>query len=302
MKNLIIDGGNLLYRSFYSSKKHRYENHEGKDFTHIIVYLRILKDLVDRFDDRRIYIAWDIRNKGFVNFRQEGVEYKENRDRTEHELAHKFDKVIWKLTELLGITNIRAEKLEGDDIIYFLVDKYSDSDNIVVSTDGDFLQLFHNYDVKIYNPQKDVLITEKNSKQYNGGVDNGKFLFYKAIMGDQSDNIKGLYKYGPVKSKKFVENLKENFSNLSQEDRDHIKHNINMMNLKNGIGTYKDEGEYYESQDIKIDFDPVKFWDLIDRLGIEDYLGYRSEWSDQFDKSGAKLVDGLQNMLKNINN
>lgn len=268
----------------------------------MVIFLRNVKHLADKFEADRVFIAWDIRNKKFINFRQEGVEYKTHRDRSQTEDVHKFDKILWKLTELLGITNIRAEKLEGDDIIYFLVDKYNDYDNVVVSNDGDFLQLFHNYDVKIYNPQKDVVITEKNSKQYNGGVDNDKFLFYKAVMGDPSDNIKGLYKYGPVKSKKFVENLKENFSNLSQEDRDHIKHNINMMNLKNGIGTYKDEGEYYESQDIKIDFDPVKFWDLVDRLGIEDYLGYRSEWFDQFGDSGLNLADGLQNMLNNINN
>lgn len=303
MKNLIIDGGNLLHRTYHASKGKGYVNDEGKDFSHIVLFLKNIKHLKDMFGSDRVFIAWDIRNKDFINFRQETGDYKDHRDRTENEDVHKFDKILWVLTESLGITNIRAEKLEGDDIIYFIVRKYNDSENVVVSNDNDFLQLFHNYEnIKIYNPNKDVLITESNSKQYNGGVDNDKFVFYKAIMGDPSDNIKGLHMYGPVKSKKFVENLKDNFVKLSSEEKELLKHNLKMINLKNGLEIYPDEEEYYESQDIQPEPSMSKFFDIIDKLGIKNYMGYRSDWTDHFGKNKSNIIEGLQNILKSINN
>jgi 5'-3' exonuclease len=121
-------------------------------------------------------------------------------------------------------------------------------------------------------------------------------------MGDPSDNIKGLYMYGPVKSKKFVENLKENFVKLSSEEKELLKHNLKMINLKNGLETYPDEEEYYESQDIQPEPNMTKFFDIIDKLGIKNYIGYRSEWNDHFGKNKSNIVEGLQNILKNINN
>jgi DNA polymerase I len=300
MNNLIIDGGNHLHRTFHAAKGKGYINGEDKDFSHIVLFLKNIKHFKDMFNPDRIFVSWDIRDKDFINFRQDSNEYKTQRDRTEHEDVHHFDSILWHLNEKLGITNIKANKLEGDDIIYFLVNKYSDCKNVVVSNDGDFLQLFNMFDdVTIYNPNKQVTITKSNSSQYNGGVDNDKFLLYKAVMGDKSDNIKGLHNYGPVKSKKFVENFKENFNSLSYEDKSIIKNNLRVMNLRVGFEMYPDEIDFLENQDKHYKADISGFFNILDKLGISKYMGYKSDW---FDFNNEDQVDNLKKLVNLINN
>jgi DNA polymerase-1 len=303
MKNLIIDGGNLLHRTYHTSKGKGYVNDEGKDFSHVVLFVKNIKYLKEMLSCDRIFLSWDIRDDGFMNFRHEFTDYKEQRDRESSDDIHKFDKILWKITEKLGVTNIRANKLEGDDIIYFLCDKYSGDNNYVVSNDNDFLQLFNLFEnVKIYNPNKKVLITADSAEKYNGGVSNEKYLLYKAIMGDKSDNIDGLYKYGPVKSKKFVENFEENFKLLNESDQKTIKRNLKVMSLKYASKFYQDEGVYFNDQDIAPDVSVNEFFYILDKMGIKKYIGYKMDWYDEFGKNDANFTDQLKNMLDTINN
>ncbi len=160
MKNLIIDGGNLLHRSYHIAKKKNYINEWGDDHSHVVVFLNNIKIFKDMFNCENVFLTWDIRDSNFKNFRHDAVGYKEQRDRQVDEDVHKFDEILWDISKSLGVVNIRANKLEGDDIVYFLCNKYSDDENYVVSNDNDFLQLFNMFDgVKIYNPIKRDLIT-----------------------------------------------------------------------------------------------------------------------------------------------
>jgi DNA polymerase-1 len=303
MKNLIIDGGNMLHRAYHISKKTRCISDGNKNVSHIVTFVNNIKYIQQTLYCDRIFITWDIRDDDFVNFRHEAIDYKKQRDKTSHDEIHKYDKVLWKICETLGITNIRANKLEGDDIVYFLCNKYSDCDNYVVSNDKDFLQLFNMFEsVKIFNPMKKVLITHETAKDHNGGVDNDKYLLYKSIMGDSSDNIEGLYKYGPVKSKKFVEDFQNNFQTLTESDQNTIKRNLKVMNLKYASRYYDDEQEYFESQDEHPPISISDFFNIVDKLGIKKYMGYKMEWVELFSQNQSNLSDDLQNMINSINN
>jgi 5'-3' exonuclease len=299
MKNLIFDGGNLLHRTFYAAKNNPLINKEGKFVGHILKFLQNIKNTQEIYKADRIFIAWDIRDDDFVNFRQECGEYKEQRDRSERQELHKADGILIKLTECLGICNIVANKLEADDICYYLVSKFTEDENILISADNDFLQLFNYFDnIKIYNPMKSKLITESNLTDFTEGVDKKYYVAYKALKGDVSDNIKGLYKYGPVKSKKFVANFRENFENLNEMDQKTVIQNIKVMDLRQGVKIYPDEAEFYEKQIREYDYRGSDFFLIIDKLGLMDYIGYKMDWRDLFNK---KVEDNSQELKDFIN-
>lgn len=303
MKNLIIDGGNLLHRSYHIAKKKNYNNEWDEDHSHVFVFLNNIKIFKEMFDCENVFLTWDIRDSSFKNFRHDAVGYKDQRNREVDDDVHKFDEILWDISKSLGVVNIRANKLEGDDIVYFLCNKYSDDENYVVSNDNDFLQLFNMFDgVKIYNPIKRDLITSDTSFKYNGGVSNDKYLLYKAIMGDKSDNINGLHKYGPVKSKRFVEKFEDNFKMLEESDQKIIKRNLKVMNLRYASKIYVDETNFFESQDIRYTPSINNFFEKLHIIGMERHFGYKMDWVEIFCKNSNDTSYGLQKMLSGINN
>ena len=147
MRNLIIDGGNLLYRTYHAALRadDQMLNSKGQNVTHVLYFIRKVKNLAKKYPSDKVFIAWDTRDKEFINFRQSSdAEYKEQRDESVSIEAHKNDKILLAMTQLLGIHNIQPSKLEADDIVAWLcLDHLKDADkNILISSDKDFLQLF----------------------------------------------------------------------------------------------------------------------------------------------------------------
>ena len=126
--------------------------------------------------------------------------------------------------------------------------------SIIYSTDKDFLQLVSE-SVKVYNPVKkktfdvDVVLEEY-------GIHPKHFYFYRALDGDNSDNIEGIKGVGQATLKKyvpeiidpsidinlqFIENkyvdvkkLPKVISNIL-DNRDIVERNIQLMNLHEGM-------------------------------------------------------------------
>lgn len=294
---MFIDGGNLLHRCYHVSKKTPLTNSKGQDVGIIKYFLQNIKNMQDMFHCDRIFVAWDLRDKNFTNFRQEGVEYKEHRDKSKDKEVHRCDKIIWALCENLGIQNMRAYKLEADDIIYFLCDKYKKDENIIVSSDKDFLQLFnHFYDLKIYSPIKKCIIDMENLLEFTEGVTIDRYLLYRSIVGDSSDNIKGIYGLGPKRAKVIVENYKEKLRTLKEGDKNIIKENMKIMDLRRGIEEYPDEAEYYESQIGEKKSNFKKFMNYIKKLEIYSIMNSEGDWNSSFFSDDG--FDELKNFLE----
>lgn len=296
MKNLFIDGGNLIHRCYHSAINNPIITDDGKNVGQIYHFLNHIKQWQEQFDADRIFIAWDMRDKDFVNFRQEESGYKEHRDKSKDKDVHKHDKIIWKMCEMLGINSMRASKLEADDIIYFLCKKYEDDDNIIASSDKDFLQLFNYfYNIKIFSPIKNVLIDPSNLIDFTEGVTIDRYLVYRSIVGDTSDNIKGIFRVGPKKAKIIVEDIENKLTNLSTENKAIVKKNMKMMDLRKGIEEYPDEADYYEEQIDKPDQEFSKFFDIADKLQLDRISKNRSSWEAAF--SNGDEFDALKNMF-----
>jgi 5'-3' exonuclease len=168
--------------------------------------------------DTTIMVVWDRKiNKNSSNWRNEILpEYKQHRG--EKLLTKKMLNTITTrlsiILESMGIYSIFPYSLEADDVINHL-SKTLDGSTVIVSVDKDFYQCV-NKNTIIFNPITKVTLREDNFEDLVG-VPSDVYVLYKSIVGDPSDNIKGLYRYGKVKAKKLVMNWEKASKKLDDE-------------------------------------------------------------------------------------
>lgn len=300
MRNLIIDGSNLLHRSYHASKNRVELNSEGRNISHISAFLSMFKFIVSENRSDRIIIAWDGDGR-FKNYRMEGVEYKAHRNRDDYEVIHENDELLKTMICYLGAHNITSNKMEADDVISWLcLSKYPDDNNIVASSDKDFLQLVgFGKSVIIYSPIKREFITESNFERVLN-LEPKHFLPYKALIGDSSDNIGGVYGYGEVKTRKFVKDLKHNFNKLKEDEKKIFIRNIKLMDLRTGFKYYPDEIQFYEKQmrdDITINLDD--FFNICENLELGEVLKWKGSYQRVFKPINRPVELNLDDLLIN---
>jgi DNA polymerase-1 len=113
---------------------------------------------------------------------------------------------------LLPVEILRGENTEADDLIAGLVDANPDRPKRIVSTDRDFLQLIGPM-TSVYAPVKKLVIDEANfveaamPKTASGDsvvFPRERFLDYRALTGDPSDNLPGVSGIGPLSAAKLL--------------------------------------------------------------------------------------------------
>jgi 5'-3' exonuclease len=94
----------------------------------------------------------------------------------------------------LPVVEMIIPDVETDDVIGYLVQYLEEDDKIIVSNDKDFYQLVGDK-VKVFGPTRREIITRKVVyDKFNVYPEN--FALARAIVGDSSDNIKGIFGIG----------------------------------------------------------------------------------------------------------
>lgn len=239
-RNLIIDSNNLLHRVHWVCKK----------YDHISVPKMFFQCIRSYSHDHMttpgcIYTAWDDKLvKGSTNHRKQSadVEYKATRDPEKNREVYELYQHIRKMCKYAGFINMHPGVLECDDVIAHLSKKLP-GHNVIVSVDQDMLQLV-NANNDVYDPLKKRIVTACNFEQYLP-VSVDKFVQYKALMGDKSDNIPGIPKVGP---KRAVAIIKNNCTGLSKEHQEILERNIKLMSLQYSLDNYPGEVKLYDKQ------------------------------------------------------
>lgn len=299
-QRLIIDGNNMMYRAFFTKRPEKMI--DGRNITPTHQFLYMMKTLATRFSPDEIYLTWDKRiNSNGVNFRKNLASYKEHRTDTQ-DTAKIFEHIdfIQEFVDALGVKTILPLNTEADDVIAFLAKMpYK---NIIVSSDKDLLQLVSE-DTHIFVPNKNQVMTVGNFEEHND-VRLQDFVLYKSIMGDVSDNVFGLEKYGPVRAKKLAEQFSadnilshKNFIKkvdgkdatlpISEEQIGVILNNIHICDLSYVDIAAPDERISYQEQYDKVsynsmDIDKVKY--LFAQWGFHDFIREIGKWNRLFCK------------------
>lgn len=205
---LIVDGNYMMVRAVCANPN--LMSSIGEPSGGIYIFLKSLNFLMK--DASKAIICFD----GGHNAQREKMwpEYKANRHKDKNEEIYKalefsFEKIV-PVLRMIGLTTVRIDGEEADDVIYAYAKHFSKEYNVVVaSDDSDYLQMVDE-NVKVVRPIKGDYITLNNFEDIIGYKVKYHVL-YKSLIGDTSDNIpnpcKGL---GKVTAMKIVSWLNEN--------------------------------------------------------------------------------------------
>ena len=199
---LVVDAMNMLIRSFSLLKA---MNPSGTHVGGLVGFLRSLGYVTRIFDPTRVIVVWDGKG-GSGNRKNINPEYKAQRatsrithwglyDTKEQEMEALIGQLlrVQDYIDCLPIHQIGLDKLEADDIIAWIAKKASISKVkkcTIVSSDKDFLQLVDDT-VEVYAPIKKKTFTQHNIFEELKVLPEN-YNIVKALLGDNSDNLKGV--------------------------------------------------------------------------------------------------------------
>jgi len=200
---LVIDGMGLVYAAYHSYSKLRYK---GKSTSIIFGVPQMMKTLLKMHPTDRLIVCWDgDRNKDRIRILPT---YKSHRkwDPAERE---KFDEQVRRLRKVLhalGVTQAYDRKIEGDDMVYFVVNQVVKTQRVLIASgDKDMNQLI-NHDISVLNIRTGEIITPFAFKG-TYPVELPQFVDYLCLSGDSSDDIPNYTGFGPVTARKFFESF-----------------------------------------------------------------------------------------------
>ena len=199
---LILDGLNLFFRNFAMMNM---VNPDGVHIGGLGGFFRSLGAMIRQTNPTSVYVVFDGAGST-VNRKNLLSEYKGTRnlqritnweafDNIEEEHDSKIDQIvrIIQYLKLLPVKTTILDKVEADDIIAVLAEKLVEKHNstcFIVSSDKDFLQLVTDK-IIVYRPMEKEYYTPKVVEEKFGLLPSN-FILHKTLLGDSSDNIKGI--------------------------------------------------------------------------------------------------------------
>ncbi len=180
-------------------------------------FFRNLRPLIELFSPHKVFMV----QEGHPKFRYDlYADYKANRiikqasKKESSDTFYKTKDLIINLLQYFPVSLCRAEDYEADDVIGALCEDLKEEELVIISNDTDFIQLLQKdyKNIKVYSPIK---------KEYFKAPEY-MYLVHKILVGDKSDNIKGIMKpkkaleavLDPEKLKEFL-SIEENRANFS---------------------------------------------------------------------------------------
>lgn len=201
---LIVDIESYIYKSLTACKfLHEISKDIYTEAYNINKTIEYLEDNLDRLMDTLQASSCELVIGDIHNFRKDiNPNYKANRPSK----PPIYDVVLNKVKQKFNPISLR--NLEGDDVCRILYEDdsyYPNTEKIIVSIDKDFFSV----PCKFYRdlPNGKLIDIDEDTAQYNQNK--------QIIMGDTSDNYKGIPGYGEVKATKFLE--------FSREEKEIIK-------------------------------------------------------------------------------
>ena len=249
MKKLIlVDGNNLLFRSYYATaySGSMMKNSKGFPTNALYGFVSMMNKIIVEENPEYIAVAFDIGK----NFRAEKYAfYKDGRKETPNELVMQFP-YARKILEAMGIKYFELAPYEADDIIGTFTKKVLEDDDFnatIVSSDKDLLQLI--------NDQVDIkLLKQKGHIRYNPisffadyKIDPINIIDLKALAGDSSDNIPGVKGIGEktalnlLSQYKTIEGIYEHIDDIKGKMKEKLVNDKEMAFISKEIATiYQD--------------------------------------------------------------
>ena len=258
-KIILVDGNNLLFRSYYATayNGNLMKNSKGFPTNALYGFVNMMNKIIEEEKPTYIMVAFD---KG-KTFRHDKYDfYKQGRIETPNELKQQFPKAK-ELLNAMGIKYFEIDNYEADDIIGTFAQYCNDEPNFIgtiISSDKDLLQLISNdIDIKLLKQQDYVRYNQKTfTEEY--GIQPINIIDLKALMGDSSDNIPGVKGIGEKTALKLLQEYKnlngiyENIDKISGKTKEKLLNDKDNAYMSYEIATiYKEVPLNFQIEDLK---------------------------------------------------
>ncbi len=266
-KVILVDGNNLLFRSYYATAYQGVIMRNSKGFPTNALYgfINMMNKIMKEEEPSYILVAFD---KG-KTFRHDQYDwYKAGRVEMPNDLKLQFPKAK-EVLDAMGIKHFEIDNYEADDIIGTvakIVDEEDDFIATIISSDKDLLQLISDeVEVKLLKTSGFIRMTRDEFKNTYGGIEPINMIDLKALMGDKSDNIPGVKGIG----EKTAVNLLSKYKTL-----DGVYQNIDDISGKTKEKLLADKDNAYMSYDIATIYREVPLDFTLNEL---EYTGFDKE-------------------------
>ena len=192
-KIILVDGNNLLFRSFYATAYQGVimKNSKGFPTNALYGFINMINKIINDEKPNYIMVAFD---KGKTFRHDKYDEYKAGRIEVPDELKMQFPKAK-EVLDAMGIKHFEIDNYEADDIIGTLAKMVDEEDEFIatiVSSDKDLLQLISDEVTVKLLKQSGHIMMDKEEFRKTYQVEPARMVDLKALMGDASDHIPGV--------------------------------------------------------------------------------------------------------------
>lgn len=228
-KILLVDGHNLLFKMFYGMPS-RIIGKKGSSIQAVIGFVGALLRIIRMFSPSNVIVIFDSEagsDRATLNsdYKANRVDYTDVED--EFNPYSQLDDIVRALDQMSILNFESRDGLEADDVIAsYCLNAEATSEVIIMSTDTDFIQLINdNTSLLKYSGKNSRLIrTEDIIEQFD--ISPSYFADYKALVGDRSDNLKGVPKIGKKTASKLINqygSINEILENIEDISPEHIR-------------------------------------------------------------------------------
>lgn len=304
-KVILVDGNNLLFRSYFATaySGNMMKNSKGFPTNGLYGLVNMLNKIIREEKPEYMLVAFD---KGKTFRHEKYLDYKGGRNETPDDLKKQFS-VAKKLVPLMGIKCFEIDNYEADDII----GTYSkmalinpEFETTIVSSDKDLLQLINEEtEVKLLK-QKDYIRMNEETFIDTYGIKPIRMIDLKGLMGDASDNIPGVKGIGEKTALKLLqeydslENVYDNIDNIKGATKQKLIDGKESAFMSKDIATiYNEVPVTYSLEELKYDGPDVNgLREMYSDLEFYSFLKDFKETGKKEEKLEYKIIENVNDL------
>jgi len=220
---VLIDGHAMVFRAFYAFPT-SLTTPKGELINAVYGFTSILLTIIKELHPEYLAVTFDLDKPTFRH--QEFVGYKAQRPEVDVQLTDQLGRVR-EVVRSMNLPIFEVEGFEADDVIGTLAvqaTRHSPGklETVIVTGDKDALQLVNDGKVLVYVPARGKIpakIYDEAVVEERLGVKPNQVTDLKALMGDSSDNIKGVAGIGPKTAAEMIKKfgrVEEVYKHLDQ--------------------------------------------------------------------------------------
>lgn len=304
-KVILVDGNNLLFRSYFATAYtgNTMRNSKGFPTNGLYGLVNMLNKIIREEKPEYMLVAFD---KGKTFRHEKYLDYKGGRNETPDDLKKQFS-VAKKLVPLMGIKCFEIDNYEADDIIgtyskMALIDP--EFETTIVSSDKDLLQLINEEtEVKLLK-QKDYIRMNEETFIDTYGIKPIRMIDLKGLMGDASDNIPGVKGIGEKTALKLLqeydslENVYDNIDNIKGATKQKLIDGKESAFMSKDIATiYNEVPVTYSLEELKYDGPDVNgLREMYSDLEFYSFLKDFKETGKKEEKLEYKIIENIDDL------